>query len=181
MDKLRTSSKASLKKLFCNAPLFKSEAETDSYVARIDEGIYSEHTNAEDYRDQLQAIVANAPNIVNFLHEFDPFQLGKCDPLAIATKTARVQRKREKVKRARESEIFDTTSTICTNCKLVRRDRLNLNRMGLDSEELGTQFEYNFDNFCSCETAADAKDEPDHGGDGEEHEEPVSSDLSEDD
>ncbi len=161
MEAVRASAKVALKKQFCNAPFFKTEVELDDYIGRIDKGIFAEHKRPEDYRDQLMAIVANAASIRDYLHEFDAEQLGKCDPSMIVTRTERIRKKREKMKRARETESFDQTSIYCAECRKVRRDRVNHNRMGLDSEELGTQFETNFENFCECndskwETEAEA-------------------------
>jgi hypothetical protein len=186
MEKMRVNAKASLKKQLCDAPFFKSQAELEAYVTRIDEGIYSEFKKPDDYLDQLTSILANASNIRNFLHEFDPFHLGKCDPSSIAPKAARIRQKREKIKRARETESYDQTSMFCSECRKVRRDRVNQNRMGLDSDELGTQFDTNFENYCVCDDAkweaeadADAEKKSDDG-DASEVSESVSSTLSED-
>lgn len=130
-----------------------TQEETESYAKAIVDKLYSVAADKEEFRDRLLAIMLNIENLDGELRGGQ-----KITPEVVATMDAAEmlsakQRKKEESrlrKRLREQENYDKTSMYCPHCGLVRRDRLNINQMGLDSEENGTHFDYNFGNLCEC-------------------------------
>jgi len=47
---------------------------------------------------------------------------------------------------------------MCPGCSLPIKSRLNTNKFDLDDEELGTQFDNGYGNFCSCNALDDPTD-----------------------
>jgi hypothetical protein len=64
--------------------------------------------------------------------------IGECD---VSTRDERALREKQMRKRAIEELVRDDTQILCKRCGLPRLDRVNLNRMALDSDDLGSHFE----------------------------------------
>ncbi|KEG12203.1 hypothetical protein DQ04_01901090 [Trypanosoma grayi] len=104
----------------------------------------------ESFRDQLLGVLANIRSVDGELAKIGPTALATMKPQEILSARQRRDRDRFLRKRTREQIVYDEIKMLCATCKLVRPDRLNLNHIALDSEENGTQFDYNFDNLCQC-------------------------------
>jgi hypothetical protein len=117
--------------------------------------------------DQMSAVLANLPRF-NDYSEFDGKAFGRLNPLEMMTREEKVQRKKIQRKRAREQESnVDLLYIRCPKCNLPREDRLNPNKFALDDSFLGSGFDYNFDNRCSCPNdrgSSDRSSSPDDGG-----------------
>ncbi|RNF23035.1 uncharacterized protein Tco025E_02946 [Trypanosoma conorhini] len=125
----------------------KADAYADAAVNKMS----AEYLDKESFRDQLMGLLANMRNLDGELEKVGPSVLATLNPQEMLSRSQRRDRERFLRKRAREQMLYDVTSMLCPTCKLVRPDRLNLNHMALDSEENGTQFDYNFDNLCQCD------------------------------
>ncbi|ESL06815.1 hypothetical protein TRSC58_05504 [Trypanosoma rangeli SC58] len=122
-----------------------------SYAEAIVTKMSAEYSDKESFRDQLMGLLANMRNLDGELEKVGPSVLATLSPQEMLSRSQRRDRERFLRKRAREQVLYDVTSMLCPTCKLVRSDRLNLNHLALDSEENGTQFDYNFDNLCQCD------------------------------
>nr|CCC93624.1 conserved hypothetical protein [Trypanosoma congolense IL3000] len=104
------------------------------------------------FRDQLMGLLANIRSLDGELLKMGPAAAATMRPQEMLSMEQRRERNRFLRKRIREHMLHDSTKMLCSTCKLVRRDRLNVNQLALDSEENGTHFDYNFDNQCQCST-----------------------------
>ncbi|ORC93191.1 uncharacterized protein TM35_000025170 [Trypanosoma theileri] len=121
-----------------------------AYAESVVSAMAAAFTDKEDFRDQLMSLLANMRSLDGELTQVGPAVLATMKPQEMLSRKQRQERNRFLRKRTREQIVYDATSMLCTTCKLVRPDRLNLNQLALDSEENGTQFDYNFDNLCQC-------------------------------
>ncbi|KAH9582153.1 hypothetical protein LSM04_006432 [Trypanosoma melophagium] len=126
-----------------------------AYAESVVAAMAAAYTNKEAFRDQLMSLLANMRSLDGELTRVGPAALATMKPQEMLSRKQREERSRFLRKRTREQIVYDATSMLCTTCKLVRPDRLNLNQLALDSEENGTQFEYNFDNLCQCNHDSD--------------------------
>lgn len=153
-DEQVASAKQLLLRKLLDAPRFQSNGASsnaaEKYCEEVATSMRRTWSTRAAFRDHLQVIVANVGLIKPALDEFDPDALGKMAPSDIMSKRVKARHEKLRMKRSRESDEVDDTRIHCDQCGFVRRTRLNLNRMALDSEDLGSQFEYNFDNVCEC-------------------------------
>lgn len=152
-DEQRQNARAVLTRRFEKAPLFSASSGESSlavFVNNVEESLFKHKRNHAAYRDQLLAIVSNAARMIPTLEDFDPADIGQMHPSEMLSRNLKQKQEKRIHKRSREAEALDDTKIHCPECGFVRRSRLNVNRMALDSEELGTQYEYNFDNLCTC-------------------------------
>ncbi|KAG5489907.1 hypothetical protein JKF63_00024 [Porcisia hertigi] len=139
-------------------------ADARPYAAQVVAAVRANNDTEEDFKDQIMCIIANIKNLngelVAGLPEGQRTGISAAELAVMDANAMRsVQQKREMAatfrKRAREQTNIDKTSMHCTKCGLVRRDRLNINELALDSEQSGSHFDYNFDNMCSCSHSSD--------------------------
>ncbi|GET93089.1 hypothetical protein, conserved [Leishmania tarentolae] len=138
-------------------------ADAKHYASQVVAAVRANNSTEEEFRDHIICIIANVKNLNGELSA--GYQEGKAGISAVelAAMDANAMRSRlqKRVlaatfrKRAREQTNVDKTSLHCTKCGLVRRDRLNINELALDSEESGSHFDYNFDNSCACSHSSD--------------------------
>eukprot|EP00796_Vickermania_ingenoplastis_P005005 gene5005-3600_t len=153
-------------------PPHRTKDAAEAYAAAVVKGLKDLAPNdKEEFKDRLLEVLTNITNLDGEIAEGD-----QLTPEAVAGMDAAEMRsaKQKRVaaaelrKRGREQQTYDKTSMYCSRCGLVRRDRLNINQMGLDSEENGTQFEYNFGNLCECaERSSSESDDEEEGSDGD--------------
>lgn len=144
-----------------------SASDAQLYATRVVQTLRQISAHSEDFRDRVAGIVANVHNLRGEIHEqnITPDELARMDETEMLSRAQKREQRVLSRKRAREQTNFDKTSMLCTKCGLIRRDRLNINELALDSEENGTQFDYNFDNVCTCshsssdETASSDEDD----------------------
>lgn len=150
-DAQRFHAKALLHKKLVDAPHFKAHPEKlEQFVSDVEASMFASKAIGNAFRDQLLAIVSNLAKILHVIQDFSPHELGKMHPQDILDEQAKKRQERRSMKRSRETELKEDTSIFCGSCGCPRMTRLNLNRMGLDSEELGSQYEYNFETVCQC-------------------------------
>jgi hypothetical protein len=150
-DSQRAHARSLLKRKLSDAPCFKSNPEElESFAAGVEASMFASKLTSSAFRDHLLAIVSNVAKILDVVQDFEPADLGSMHPQDILDKKSRERQEKRSAKRSRETQVKDDTSIFCANCGLPRMTRLNLNRMGLDSEELGSQYEYNFETVCQC-------------------------------
>ncbi|CUG91253.1 Hypothetical protein, putative [Bodo saltans] len=150
-DAQRVHARTLLQRKLTDAPYFKNSPEKlEPFVVGIEASMFASKVSSSAFRDHLLAIVSNVTKLLTVVQDFDPAELGSMHPQDILDKKSKERQEKRSAKRSRETQIKDDTSIICTNCGLPRMTRLNLNRMGLDSEELGSQYEYNFETVCQC-------------------------------
>ncbi|KPI88217.1 hypothetical protein ABL78_2721 [Leptomonas seymouri] len=139
--------------------------EATSYATAVVAAARAGNDTEEEFKDQIMCIVANVKNLNGQLRsaegQITAAELAVMDANAMSThqqkqKIAAIHRKR-----AREQVSIDKTSLHCTKCGLVRRDRLNINELALDSEENGSHFDFNFDNVCVCSHSSEESDSTD--------------------
>jgi hypothetical protein len=134
---------------------FKESAdEAVAYAAAVVAAARASGDSDEEFHDQMMCIVANVKNLNGQLRGADG-GLAASELAVMDANAMRSHQQKKKMaaiyrKRAREQTNIDKTSLHCTKCGLVRRDRLNINELALDSEESGSHFDYNFDNVCTC-------------------------------
>ncbi|CCW67130.1 unnamed protein product [Phytomonas sp. Hart1] len=129
-----------------------SKSDTESYAESVVLAVKSRASDADEFKDQIMGIIANVRNLNNQIVErkITPEMLASMEIDEMLSKQQIEENLKFSRKRAREQTLYDITSMQCGNCGLVRRDRLNINELGLDSEINGSQFDYNFDNLCAC-------------------------------
>lgn len=130
-------------------------AEAAAYAAAVVVSSRLQCSSDEDFRDHIMAIIANVKNLDGELMNgsivaLPPETLAAMDVNEMRSKGQKKSMAVMYRKRAREQTNIDNTSLHCKKCNLVRRDRLNINELALDSEENGSHFDYNFDNVCTC-------------------------------
>ncbi|EPY25468.1 hypothetical protein AGDE_11739 [Angomonas deanei] len=127
----------------------------------------------DDFKDQLMGIVANVKNLNGHIKgTVTPLQLATMDINAILSEKQKKEQEKFSRKRARQQINENNLSLLCEKCSRTRKDRINLNQIGLDSEENGTQFDYHFDALCSCSHSS-----TDDGLESEEEEEDSSGEA----
>lgn len=148
---------------------FSGQAEAAaSFAADVVAATRANAADVDEFKDQVMGIVANVPHLNGELTEasITPEELAKMDLTEMLSR----EQKRALViisrKRAKEQTDYDKTSLLCKKCGMVRADRININELGLDSEENGSHFEYNFDNMCNCSHSS--SDESDSSDDDED-------------
>ncbi|CBZ38468.1 hypothetical protein, conserved [Leishmania donovani] len=149
-------------------------ADARHYASQVVAAVRANNNTEEEFRDQIICIVANVKNLNGELGAVPQERKPGISAAELATMDANAMRSRLQKrtmaatfrKRAREQTNVDKTSLHCTKCGLVRRDRLNINELALDSEESGSHFDYNFDNSCACSHSSD--DERSSSGDEED-------------
>ncbi|KAG5463856.1 hypothetical protein LSCM1_00028 [Leishmania martiniquensis] len=146
------------------------------YAAQVAAAARANNATEEEFKDQIMCIVANIKNLNGELGAGSREGRAGISAAELAVMDANEMRSRQQKKsiaaafrkRAREQTNVDKTSLHCTKCGLVRRERLNINELALDSAESGSHFEYNFDNTCACSHSSDEErsssdDEDDDG------------------
>jgi len=149
----RTAAKGKLQAMLQRVEWVERLGVREIYASHIEEAIFSSFRDPEEYRDQLQVILANGSAFLSENENYDPKLLGRCTAQDLLTK--KQQHKRDKFLDRRAQAGVNDNMLACPNCNLIRRERLNLNRVGLDSEEFGIHFETQFENYCTCETSVD--------------------------
>lgn len=146
--------------------------ELEEYAKKVAERMCSETDDAEELKDKLLCLLTNVENLDGEIRGgqlIPPEQLAVMDGDEMRSAKQKKELANQLRKRVREQENYDKTSMHCPRCNLVRRDRLNINQMGLDSDENGTQFDYNFGNMCECsERSDDSSSDDDHASDGDD-------------
>lgn len=175
LQEQRAGAKDIITRRLQDAPYFVSNPTLlQPFVSSIEDSIFRSQRTAAAYREQLLAIVANIRQIKGNIDEFDPGELGSTKPTEILTKKQKAQKEKLLEKRAREDKVDDDTRIHCPQCNFPRSSRLNLNRMGLDNETLGSQYEYNFETMCQCGyDDAEVEELPDETSDSETEERPA--------
>lgn len=150
-------------------------SEAAAYAAQVVVAVRANNETEAEFKDQIMCIVANVKNLngaVRASEQDGDSGIAAAD-LAVMDANAMRSGQQKKAmaatfrKRAREQTNIDKTSLHCTKCGLVRRDRLNINELALDSEESGSHFDYNFDNVCTCSHSSDEEQSSsDEEGDG---------------
>lgn len=141
-------------------PERSSIEETTSYGKRIVDQILLDSEDKEEFKDKLLSILRNIESLEGELNgtnrssderpPLTPEAVAKMDAADMRSEQERREDARKLKKRLREQKSYDKTAMNCTRCGLVRRDRLNINQIGLDSDENGTQFDNTFGNVCEC-------------------------------
>lgn len=125
----------------------------EEYAVKVVTTARQDADGPDDFKDQIMGIIANVKHLEGEIATKEciaPEDLAKMD---IADMRSRKQKRELALfsrKRAREQTNYERTNMMCSKCGLVRQDRININEMGLDSEENGSHFEYNYDNLCTC-------------------------------
>ncbi|CBH15483.1 Transcription factor S-II (TFIIS), central domain containing protein, putative [Trypanosoma equiperdum] len=150
-EAMREKATSQLSALLQKMEEFRSEPVSAMTFARgIVDKMCSTCRDKEAFRDQLMGLLANLKGLDGELLSLGPDTIATMKPKEMLSVEERRKRDRFLRKRIREHMLHDSTKMLCSTCKLVRRDRLNVNQLALDSEENGTHFEYNFDNQCQC-------------------------------
>ncbi|KAG8343873.1 hypothetical protein ERJ75_000970800 [Trypanosoma vivax] len=121
-----------------------------SFAEELVVAMSAAYDSKESFRDQWMGILANIKSMDGELVKIGPASVATMQPQEMLSREQRLERDRFLRKRVREQIVYDSTCMLCSTCKLVRPDRINLNQLALDSEQNGTQFDYNFDNLCQC-------------------------------
>ena len=142
---------------------FKDMADAaTSYATTVVAAARAANDTDEDFTDKIMCIVANVKNLNGQLRgaegEITAEELAVMDANAMRSHQQKKTMAAIHRKRAREQTNIDKTSLHCNKCGLVRRDRLNINELALDSEESGSHFDYNFDNVCTCSHSSEEED-----------------------
>lgn len=141
------------------------EDEATAYAVAVAAAARATSSTEEDFKDQILSIVANVKNLNGQIRgstgEIAAAELAVMDANSMRSHQQRKQLAALHRKRAREQTNIDKTSLHCTKCGLVRRDRLNINELALDSEESGSHFDYNFDNVCTCSHSSEEESSSD--------------------
>ncbi|KPA79851.1 hypothetical protein ABB37_04933 [Leptomonas pyrrhocoris] len=128
--------------------------EATAYATAVVAAARANNGTEEEFKDQVMCIVANVRNLNGQIRGTET-QIAAAELAVMDANAMRTHQQKQKLaalhrKRAREQTSIDKTSLHCTKCGLVRRDRLNINELALDSEESGSHFDYNYDNVCTC-------------------------------
>lgn len=127
----------------------------EGFAEKVVEKMFSDTEDKEERKDKLLSILLNIHNLEGELCStgekgLRPEEVAGMDAAEMCSQKQKREAAASLRKRLREQEAYDKTSLQCLKCGLIRSDRLNVNQMGLDSEENGTQFDYHFGNFCEC-------------------------------
>lgn len=148
---------------------FKGKSQdANDYAVQVIATLRTTAESNEDFKDRAMGIIANVKNLNGEFTRFHitPTDLATMDATDMLSQLQKREQEKIDRKRAREQTLFDKTGMLCKTCGLVRRDRLNINELALDSEENGTQFDYNFDNVCTCsQTSSSSSTDSDSDGD----------------
>lgn len=134
--------------------------ETTTYAKRVVAQLLVDSEDKEEFKDKLLSILANIKSLDGEINQtatgsevnlaLTPEEIAKMDAAEMRSAKEKREDARKLKKRLREQQNYDKTAMNCTRCGLVRRDRLNINQIGLDSDENGTQFDNTFGNVCEC-------------------------------
>lgn len=137
-----------------------SVKETTLFAKRVVDQLLLDCEDKEEFKDKLLSILRNVGSLEGELtlktsagtiqYPLTPETIAKMDAAEMRSGKEKQEEARKLKKRLREQKNYDKTAMSCARCGLVRRDRLNINQIGLDSEESGTQFDNTFGNVCEC-------------------------------
>lgn len=144
----------------------KPSSVVDVFARTVATNLYAKSEDKDSFRDSMLALITNLPNLEGELYDgetqlLSPEKLACMDADELRSQQQKKEVGAERRKRMKTEINFDKTSMTCAVCGLVRQDRLNINQMGLDSEENGTQFDYNFGNLCECSSHHSSSDSSD--------------------
>ncbi|CCW59900.1 unnamed protein product [Phytomonas sp. EM1] len=142
-----------------------TKEEAEKYAEAVVLAVKRQASDAEEFKDQIMGIIANVNNLNSQIVEqkISPEALASMEIDEMLSKKQIEENLKASRKRAREQTLYDITSMQCEKCGLVRRDRLNINELGLDSEINGSQFDYNFDNLCDCSQDSQVPEDAEKG------------------
>lgn len=134
--------------------------ETNLFAKRVVDQLLLDCEDKEEFKDKLLSILRNVGSLEGELtlktsdggiqHPHTPEAIAKMDAAEMRSGKEKQEDAQRLKKRLREQKNYDKTAMSCARCGLVRRDRLNINQIGLDSDENGTQFDNTFGNVCEC-------------------------------
>ena len=133
------------------------------FAANLMAAVLAAHGNSiADFRARTLLLVANLPRMgPETATDFSFDELATVTESTLQSKGEAAAREKARHKRAREKMIKmknDDSRVMCPGCNLPIKSRLNTNKFDLDDEELGTQFDNGYGNFCACSAYDDPTD-----------------------
>ncbi|EPY35644.1 hypothetical protein STCU_01030 [Strigomonas culicis] len=129
------------------------------YATDVVAALHERIKGSEAFVDEAMGVLANVKHLNRELRldgTISARELAAMDTADMLSATQKKKREQFLRKRAREQTNRDALSLQCGKCGCVRKDRLNMNEIGLDSEENGSHFDYHFDNYCECSHSSES-------------------------